>query len=875
MKPCPQEIVSVKHIGVNMTNIMDDFEDDFEYSRLKHFEACGIEPYGDLYFQHMPDFEGLMKHAKTNPVYDLSTKPINESKAFFNGLGNLATYRGFNNKDNPEDLYQPNNQTVLDPSLMPDLPVDPDLFLSKVIVELQSNGVLVADAVEDVLSLMCRLFNFSILPNRPIPHGLSNLVFPAQTGIGKSVSLQVYVSMLEKHASILVVPKVEEAIKYCENINRLSGDPDYARCFYSITDKNSDSALRVDAINLSDYRCIVITHNMFLNLNKERKVERFSLFNGSKRSFVSIDEKLALYEKYSLGFRQLDNIIERLEYTLKQSKALSSISTSQEALDAIQKFKDYLISRAELLISDDNSVVIANDAGVGISLDKMLSGLGEQLNYSDQRNGFPKKLIGLKNKSIVTKALEKNYIRYQDKKRNVIGCSFTDHIKSFHGDLLNIDDFFCERIDPPVANCTSTAKDGNERSLEMMDYMNLGGTSLSMDYESPLGVAILVTKIIFAERIKEIFDELKALGSNSNPSYENRVLNRMNEWLDDLRYLVDTHVLLHKTNFETTFFTTENITNKLGLSVVLDATAQINEYYQLANRFLGHVGFVSAPQVRKYSNLTIYTASGFNQSRAAIYRSKQPDEIVNVAKSYASYAINELVDKADRMLIISHKDFSGALKKQISDSRIVFTHWGNHVGRNDWSDCNKVMLIGWNYLSPVEHMCAINSSLDSELLTSRHLDDDLLEKFEVSQLADDIVQGLMRSQARIIATDESDCKPTSFYLFYQDDDKSRKVLELVESQFPQSAVIDWKPSGTDLPKRKTKRNKKDDEVVDYLLQKAKDHETYLRKDIEKDLRINKSTMSRMLARDYFKEQLAKNGITFTNKDAKSQQFILK
>lgn len=858
-----------------MQKNLDDFEDDYEYIRLKHLEACGIEPYGDLYFLYEPDFEGLLQHATKHPTYDLSTKPINDARSFFNGLGNLGDYKGFNKLDKPEDLYHPNNKVLLDPESMPSSPIDPDQFISKVVPELQSRGVLVTDKVKNVLSLMCRLFNFSIAPNYPIPHGLSNLVFPAQTGIGKSVSLQVYVSMLERHSSIIIVPKVQEAIKYCENINNLSGTPDYARCFYAVTKKNPDSELRVESRDLCKYRCIVITHNMFFNLNKEESIESFSMFNGSLREFVSIDEKLALYEKHAIGLRQLSQITSGLEMALQNSALLRSISTSNEALEAIKKFENYLRSRAELLIKDDQSIVVSNDIGLGTTLDKILSAINECLQYADQRKNFPKKLVGLNDKAAVIDALEKNNIRYQDTKRTVIGCSFTEHVKQFQNDLVHIDEFFCSRIEPPIANCQSSAQDGNERSLEMMGYMNLPGSQPSSEtYESPMGVATLVAKIILKERVKEIFEELKSYGAVSNPLFESKALSQMNELLNKIHILADGHALLHKTNYETTYLTTQNITNQLGLSVVLDATAQINEYYQLANRFLGHVGFVPAPQIRQYSNLVIHKARGYNQSRSAIYRTKSTEEIEAIARTYASYALNELADEKDKMLIVSHKDFSGFLKKNIGDPRVVFTHWGNHIGRNDWSDCNKVMLIGWNYLGPVEHLCAINSSLDSVLLTSRHLDDSLIDKFETSQLADDIIQALMRSQARVIATDDTDCKPTNFYLFYQDNQKDNTVLDIVESQFPQANIIDWKPNGAALPQKKTKRNKKDDEVISYLLDKAKNQQTVLRTDLQKDLSLSRVAISRIVRRDYFISKMAENGITYVDSDGKSHYFTL-
>lgn len=184
------------------------------------------------------------------------------------------------------------------------------------------------------------------------------------------------------------------------------------------------------------------------------------------------------------------------------------------------------------------------------------------------------------------------------------------------------------------------------------------------------------------------------------------------------------------------------------------------------------------------------------------------------------------------------------------------------------------MLVGWNHLPPIAHVSAINASLDSVLLTSRHLDNEVLETFSISQLAVDIVQGLMRSQARVIATKESDCKPTSFYLFYEDDDRSRRVLELVESRFPGRTVVDWTPNGEPIPRKKNKRIKNADRVIELLIERSKSHETYLRSDVENELKINKSTMTRIAESDYMTSKLEEFGFTYKKKDGKSKYFIL-
>lgn len=906
----------------------DDFYDkDGDQIRHQHSSNLDYDQYGE---DCDPNSESF---------YDLDTFSLDYAKSLFFGLGDLARYKGFNRvseqipledyfdedgnsitfpTDDPHSLYHPNSQIILDPSTMPDTPVDPEQFVSRAIKQLTTHGAFISDDMPELLEYMCRLFNFSIQPNIDLPRTIKNLVFPAETGTGKSVSVQVYVSLLEKHSSIIVVPKVEEAIKYCKEINKLAEDSDYARCYYSVTDKNKENALRVEAPKLRDYRCIVITHNMFRIINSEslrpsqttdnqnptesanphiRKpdiVEYFGTFDKVSRDFVSIDEKLSFYEQFTLDYKELDQLIGNVESAVQESKKLGSLNTSHNALQALKEFKDFLLFKDDKIVTSDNSIGVKD---LPKTAEAELIAHGEAITFSDlsSQEQYPKKLIKLKDKEATVEILKSHYVGMQIRKRNVIGISAMDVERMGDSIRRDTDSFYRERFDPPIDNCLprldpapdqTTSISCTDEDLYSFDddidfYEELSEDQLqalineqeSRNDQYGLEFTCSIVKVMLEARVDELLAALEAFGSKKNPTYRRNTLNAIQDKLDALRYFSKNHFLIYKTNKKKSLLATENLVYQLGLSVVLDATAQINEYYKLANRFLGHVGLVTAPQIRQYENVTIYKAKGFKQSRSEFYRDKSSEEVQDIARSYASYALNELGGN-DKMLIICHQSFVSALKKQINDKRVEYTYWGNHAGSNEWKDCKKVMLIGWNYLPPIVHVSAVNASLDSVLLTSRHLDDKVIETFDISQLAVDIVQGLMRSQARTIATKKSDCRPTSFYLFYKDDDKSRRVLELVESRFPGRTVIDWTPKGEPIPRKKTKRIKNADRVIELLIEKSKDHETYLRSDVEKELNINKSTMTRIAESDYMMSKLDECGFIYKKKDGKSMCFLL-
>ncbi|HQT05407.1 MAG TPA: helix-turn-helix domain-containing protein, partial [Thiotrichales bacterium] len=590
------------------------------------------------------------------------------------------------------------------------------------------------------------------------------------------------------------------------------------------------------------------------------------------------------YEQYKISYNELDQIISNLDHILTHSASLAPIQVCHQALNYLKQYKNYLVARDDKIITDSHSIVV-RDPVDELQLSPILDALGEDIVYSLHSKHPPRKIIGLKNKQAVLDASPRLNINHE--KRTIIGVSRIQLWKDLSFSL-DADDFYCKHF-PNLDKCHPAPTWNYVKPAHLGDFEELGDPNYHQEYkrhsaemevynakgydrldESQLALEIL--RLVFKERIDELFNELQQLGADKNPSYQRHALDKVQAQLDALVYLNTNDFMIYKSNMGNSAFAVSNLVNQLGVSVVLDATASINQYYQLANRYLGHVAWVDAPQIRQYTNLTIHIATGFNQSRASLYKA-QASQVDENALSYLSHAIAEL-QPDDKLLIICHLDFKKVLQKNCQDKRIQFTHWGNHVGRNLWSDCNKVMLIGWNYLNPLEYISMIASALDSVLLTTRHLNDELVNEFSLSQLADDIVQGLMRSQARIIATPDSDCRPTDFYLFHKGDEESQKVIDLVLSQFPQAKVEDWQPKGQAVSVKKRKPQKKIDSIIELLQEKAKSHQTYLLNDLVDELGINKSTMSRIVNSDEFAERLSEQGYLLKQKDGKSKQFIL-
>ena len=690
------------------------------------------------------------------------------------------------------ELYQPNNQTIINLDIIPNCiyPICPTLFLIKATSFLKSKGVVLSKDLPEVIKELCIVFNRCISSQNEYSM-ISSMVYPAQTGTGKSLSLQVYVSMLKDHSSLIVVSTVDAAIAYCETINQLSGDNTYARTTYALTEKNKQHVLRVEGYALKDYRAIVITHSMFKKLNQKVDVDTYKLYKGKQRDLVVIDEKLSMYEQYKVTYNDLDILKNNLETIFSKVKDSIKIDPTKSTINFLSTLQNYLEKRENDIITEKQALRFIGD------------------DISDE---------------------ELQTIDINDPRFFKASCPIVMIPNKYINDLMQ------------------------EKNLDIIS-------------------TIILMKQLLEARINQLFSEIKDLGGLDNPVYKEQTLKNSLEPISILEEVLNDWFLLYKSNYEKAIFRVGDISYKLGKNVVLDATATVNEFYKIANRAFGYVGMYHAKQIRKYENLAIHKAKGFKQTRYALYK-KGDDYIADNAKMYASYAMSVLSDVDDKLLIICHKDFKTTLKTRLDDTRIKMTHWGDHVGKNDWSDCNKVMVIGWNYLNPLKNISDIFNAAREIDLVSLYLNDDIIDTFVVTQLADDLVQAVMRSKARTIATDDSDCNPTEVYLFYHDDPMSNRVLEIFEKQFPMAKIQQWNPIGATLSYKKTKPMQNADKVIDLLKVKEATQTTCLLSDVIEQTLIPKSTMSRITTDDYFLQKLQEHGYSLQNKNGKEKYFVL-
>lgn len=575
------------------------------------------------------------------------------------------------------DYYEPDYSTV-EPEPpqrfygvqgMPIHPINPNKLVRRVNAQLKSYGSVVPIQTASMVTDLCRGFNQCVHDNK-FDFTKRTYVYSPKTGSAKSVTAKMYVSMLEKHSSIIVVSTVADALEFCKDINDWSNDPNYARCYYSISKTNPDNPfLRVEKDDLHIYRCIVITHNVFIEEYTQNIHDQFQEFYGSTRSLVIVDERIALYERHTISKLVIEDLI-------RISNILSN-HVSINLKDDIRTLKDIV------KIYDEITNLASSSKSTDILIDES-----------------------------------------HRKKLNIPTCKFKNLIKASKNTTIDI-----YALLNPIRSKTNSKKDMELRK----DIQN---------------------------------------------------------YLHKIEYVMANTFSFHKRKSYSYLMATENIISKFGSSVILDATATANEIY---NTTAWHnpdtFKHIKTVDPRIYNNFTIFKAKGYPQDASSIYKDLKSKDLDKRVKDYLAIANGILTASTDKLLIICHKDFRLKLKAKNVNKNIIFTNWGNHVGKNKWSDCNKVMVIGWYYLPKVEYFGNFINAVGS-----LHYAKGVLEaKYRTTQLVDDLVQAVMRGSARKTITEDGNCAICEAYMFYPDNEEGNAVMKLFKDEFIGAKVKQWNP----------------------------------------------------------------------------------
>ena len=353
----------------------------------------------------------------------------------------------------------------------------------------------------------------------------------------------------------------------------------------------------------------------------------------------------------------------------------------------------------------------------------------------------------------------------------------------------------------------------------------------------------------------------------------NHLIDSIEELIDNILKLEENNIIYHRTGSTGKLIVQKKIPKSFGTHIVLDATAEVNKLYEDMSFNDDNCLHYQTTDPRSYKNLTINIAQGFNQGKSSIYENLTPSQITNKAKNYLSLA-NSLLSSNDKMLIISFKEFVRYLKSNNKNSNIEFTHWGNHLGKNNWSHCNKVMIIGWNYLPRIEHRLSLYASSNTvysavdNFCTASNLE------YNETRLADDLVQGSMRGSARKIIDTQGNCRKSEVYLFCPSNKHGSRVVEYYKSQFKDANINEyWQPKFVSIQSQRKLTN--EDKVVNYLTtQNLHVGQTVDFKTCQKSLSISETSFSKLPKKPSLSSYMKSNNIEI-QKVGRSKCFVKK
>lgn len=645
-----------------------------------------------------------------------------------------------------------------------DEPVNPDDLIRLVTEKLSEFGNIVPSHTPQMIKELCRGFNECIRLNEPIVsypapspfvrqttqaiptityHERQTLIFSPKTGSAKSLTAKLYVSILRDKTSLIVVPRVDDAIEYCKDINEWSDNPSYARCYYSISFDNIDSPYRCDVNEINQYKCLVLTHAMYKIINKY-ETRLSNQLSSHRRDLIVIDERINLYEQYDLKEKQIVDLANMV---------------------------DLLIQNSFIGLDDTKELLVQLHSEMRIYIKKA-----------------------------------------KDEGKNT---------------------FFI--------------KSRNRRSNQATGTYNFDVLSTIINNES-MNLTQYATSLI----------------SSQNYSNNNSIRKTIQELITNINEISHGNIIFVKSGNSNGFIKTFNITNLYGSAIVLDATASINQIYEDTTWFQSNnVKHYMTIDNRTYSNMKLYKAVGYEQGKTSIYDNLTASAKIEKASEYLTIASNLLTD-GGKLLIVAHKDFKVILENNYSTAmgNIKFTHWGNHVGRNEWSDCNKVMIIGWYYLPTAQYRINYVNAVNNFYLLNEENISRVHFEYLTTQLADDLIQAIMRSSARKTSSENGDCPDTEVYIFVPLGRVGNKVFELLQSQFNDMNVITWAPEFTVSSFAPTGSIQKINNIFDYLKRLERDgHQDISTTTLIQRIGMERSYFYKLLKKEYFQEMFLESGYT--------------
>ena len=238
---------------------------------------------------------------------------------------------------------------------------------------------------------------------------------------------------------------------------------------------------------------------------------------------------------------------------------------------------------------------------------------------------------------------------------------------------------------------------------------------------------------------------------------------------------------------------------KRKCGVILDATAGIDTSYDLLG---DDVAILARPHgIRSYGNVTVNVSRSHRVGKEYVVKSASTDWPV-IAKQLTAD-----IDANSSVLVITHKDAAQFIRQRgLKCDTLEVTHWGNLDGKNDWKDCDTVVVYGLPYLDDIAPTNAFLAHVGLQSddwfrgahQHARHAD--IKSAIKVGFIVKSVVQGINRVRCRTISDVDGSCKPTNVFLLLPAGSTGDAVLSAVQQEMPGVRMLEWQavPKG---PKR--------------------------------------------------------------------------
>jgi hypothetical protein len=279
-----------------------------------------------------------------------------------------------------------------------------------------------------------------------------------------------------------------------------------------------------------------------------------------------------------------------------------------------------------------------------------------------------------------------------------------------------------------------------------------------------------------------------------NDAREKERLRRLHEArMESLEMISQNFMLKARVDGERSILASKALLAKfIRSAVIMDATAAANPVCDLIDEVMILPGVEGC---RSYANVILHVSRG---NRVGKHFMRQN------AKTLCESLVADLNVKLPgrKVLVVTHIELEAPLLRYDTRFEIHTTHWGNVVGRNDWRECDTVVIYGLPYPPPIRSAAkymAIKGPQDSDWLKDpkrraygRH--EDIRRAIEIGGIVVDVVQAINRVRCRCVIDKLGNCEPTDIFLWLPSGKHGDQILSGIVEQMPRLRVEEFSSS---------------------------------------------------------------------------------